>query len=254
MRDPYRLDGRTVIITGASRGIGAAVARAASRQGAGIVLVARDQQRLQEVAADLPGPSAIVTGSVADTETAAAAVDAAEELGGTLWGLVNNAGINPYYHAIVETPLVEWDEVMQVNLLGAAAFSRAVGRVMIDAKTGGRIVNLGSIAGLTGLPNIGPYNASKAAIDAMTRTLAVELGPHGILVNSVAPGTITTEMVDQLLSANPALKDRLVAKSPLGRVGEEPEAAEPIVFLLTEAASFITGHVLVVDGGRLAAG
>lgn len=254
MRDPYRLDGRTVIITGASRGIGAAVARAASRQGAGLVLVARDEERLNALAATLPGPTAVVVGSVADTETAANAVDAAEALGGTLWGLVNNAGINPYYHGLVETPLAEWDEVIQVNLLGSAIFARVVARVMIDAGTGGRIVNLGSIAGLTGLPNIGPYNASKAAIDAMTRTLAVELGPHGILVNSVAPGTISTEMVGQLLTANPALKEKLVAKSPLGRVGDEPEAAEPIVFLLTDAASFITGHVLLVDGGRLAAG
>lgn len=254
MLDPYRLDGRTVIITGASRGIGAAVARTASRQGAGVVLVARDEGRLQDLAATLPGPAAVVTGSVSDTDTAAAAVDAAEDLGGTLWGLVNNAGINPYYHGIIDTPLAEWDEVIQVNLLGAATFARAAGRVMIAAGTGGRIVNLGSIAGLTGLPNIGPYNASKAALDAMTRTLAVELGPHGILVNSVAPGTIATEMVDQLMTANPALRERLVAKSPLGRVGEEAEAAEPIVFLLTDAASFITGHVMVVDGGRLAAG
>jgi NAD(P)-dependent dehydrogenase (short-subunit alcohol dehydrogenase family) len=254
VRDPYRLDGRTVIITGASRGIGAAVARAASRQGAALVLVARDAERLSALAATLPGPTAVVAGSVADTETAANAVDAAEALGGTLWGLVNNAGINPHYHGLVETPLAEWDEVIQVNLLGSAIFARVVARVMIDAGTGGRIVNLGSIAGLTGLPNIGPYNASKAAIDAMTRTLAVELGPHGILVNSVAPGTISTEMVGQLLTANPALKEKLVAKSPLGRVGDEPEAAEPIVFLLTDAASFITGHVLLVDGGRLAAG
>ncbi|MFN8111294.1 MAG: glucose 1-dehydrogenase [Thermoleophilia bacterium] len=254
MTDPYRLDGRTVIVTGASRGIGAQVARAASRQGAQLVLVARSADALAHVAAELPGPHALVTGDVSDTDTVAAAIDAAEGLGGTLWGLVNNAGINPYYRGVVDTPLFEWDDVLQVNLLGAAAFARAAARVMIDARTGGRIINLGSIAGLTGLPNIGPYNASKAALDALTRTLAVELGPHGILVNSVAPGTIGTEMITQLLQANPALAERLVAKSPLGRIGEVQEAAEPIVFLLTQAASFITGHVLVVDGGRLAAG
>ena len=115
-------------------------------------------------------------------------------------------------------------------------------------------MNLGSIAGLSGLPNIAPYNASKAAIDAMTRTMAVELGAAGVLVNSVAPGTISTELVQGMLAANPALAEKLVAKSPLGRVGVPAEAAEPIVFLLTDAASFITGHVLVVDGGRLAAG
>lgn len=252
--DPYRLEGRTVIVTGASRGIGARIAQAASRQGAGLVLVARDAAALSDVAGRLDGPVVCVAGDVSDTETAANAVDAAEELGGTLWGLVNNAGINPYYRPVTETPLAEWDEVLQVNLLGAAAFTRAVARVMVTTGTGGRIVNLGSIAGLTGLPNIGPYNASKAAIDALTRTLAVELGPHGILVNSVAPGTIATEMVDGLLDANPALREKLIAKSPLGRVGTVDEAAEPIVFLLTDAASFVTGHVLLVDGGRLAAG
>jgi NAD(P)-dependent dehydrogenase (short-subunit alcohol dehydrogenase family) len=253
MTDLFRLDGRTVIVTGASRGIGAATARAISANGGGVVLVARSGPALEELAATLPGPAAVVAGDVADTDTAAQAIDAAEALGG-LYGLVNNAGINPYYHGVTETPLSEWDEVFRVNLLGATAFARAVGRALVEGGAGGRIVNLSSIAGLTGLPNIGPYNASKAALDALTRTLAVELGPHGVLCNSVAPGTIATEMVDGLMTANPALRERLVAKSPLGRLGATEEAAWPILFLLTPAAGFITGHVLVVDGGRLAAG
>jgi NAD(P)-dependent dehydrogenase (short-subunit alcohol dehydrogenase family) len=250
--DPFRLDGRTVIVTGASRGIGAEVARGVSARGGGVVLVARSGDALAELAADLPGPSAVVAGDVADTEVVREAVAAGEQLGG-LWGLVNNAGINPFYHPITETPLSEWDEVFRVNLLGSAAFARAVGRHLSEGG-GGRIVNVSSIGGLTGLPNIGPYNASKAALDALTRTLAVELGPAGVLCNSVAPGTIATEMVEGLMAANPALEQRLVAKSPLGRIGTVPEAAWPIVFLLTDAASFITGQTLVVDGGRLAAG
>ena len=253
MSDPFRLDGRTVIVTGASRGIGAEVAQAISSLGGGVVLVARSADALAELAAALPGPTACVAGDVGDTMVAGEALEAAEGLGG-LWGVVNNAGINPYYHPVTETPLSEWDEVLRVNLLGTAAFSRAVGRALVEAGGGGRIVSLGSIAGLTGLPNIGPYNASKAAIDALTRTLAVELGPYGILCNTVAPGTIATEMVEGLMTANPALKERLVAKSPLGRIGTVPEAAWPIVFLLSDAASFITGQTLVVDGGRLAAG
>lgn len=253
MSDPYRLDGKTIIVTGASRGIGATVARLISRQGGGVVCVARSAEALEAVAAELSGPVACVVGSVADTDTASQALDAAEALGGRLWGVVNNAGINPYYHPATETPLGEWDEVIQTNLLGTAIFSRAVGRLLAESG-GGRIVNLGSIAGLTGLPNIVAYNATKAAIDAMTRTMAVELGPYGVLVNSVAPGTIATEMVEGMLTANPALAERLISKAPVGRVGSPEEAAEPIVFLLTDAASFITGHVLVVDGGRLAAG
>ncbi|CAN0203659.1 unnamed protein product, partial [Phaeothamnion confervicola] len=247
------LDGRTIIVTGASRGIGAEVAEAISSRGGGVVLVARSGEAIAELAAALPGPSATVAGDVADTEVVGEAVAAGEELG-NLWGVVNNAGINPFYHPVTETPLSEWDEVLRVNLLGTAAFSRAVGRYLTDAGTGGRIVNVSSIAGLTGLANIGPYNASKAAIDALTRTLAVELGPSGVLCNSIAPGTIATEMVEGLMAANPALKERLVSKAPLGRLGAVGEAAWPIVFLLTDAASFITGQTLVVDGGRLAAG
>jgi 3alpha(or 20beta)-hydroxysteroid dehydrogenase len=253
MPDPFRLDGRTVVITGASRGIGAATARAVAAAGGGCVLVARSADALERLAAELPGPAEAVVGDVADPEVAERAAEAGERLGG-LWGLVNNAGINPYYHPLADTPLAEWDEVLRVNVLGAAAFARAVARRLVAAGGGGRIVNLGSIAGLTGLPNIGPYNASKAALDAMTRTLAVELGPAGILCNSVAPGTIATEMVEALMQANPALKERLVAKAPLGRVGDPDEAAWPILFLLCDAAGFITGQTLVVDGGRLAAG
>ena len=253
MTDPFSLAGRTVIVTGASRGIGAEVARGISARGGAVVLVARSGEALAELAVELPGPSASVAGDVADTDTAAAAVAAGEELGG-LWGLVNNAGINPFYHPVTETPLSEWDEVLRVNLLGAAVFARAVGRHLAEAGGGGRIVNLSSIAGLTGLPNIGPYNASKAALDALTRTLAVELGPAAVLCNSVAPGTIATEMVEGLMTANPALRERLVAKAPLGRIGAVTEASWPIVFLLTDAASFITGQTLLVDGGRLAAG
>jgi NAD(P)-dependent dehydrogenase (short-subunit alcohol dehydrogenase family) len=251
--DPFRLDGRTVIVTGASRGIGAEVARAVSATGGSVVLVARSAAALEELAATLPGPAACVAGDVADTMTAGEALDAAEGLEGTLWGLVNNAGINPYYHPVTETPLAAWDEVLQVNLLGAAAFARAVGRELSAAGGGGRIVNMSSVGALAGLPNIGPYNASKAALDALTRTLAVELGPAGILCNSIAPGTIATEMVEGLMAANPALREKFVAKSPLGRIGTVSESALPIVFLLSDAASFITGHTLVVDGGRLAA-
>jgi NAD(P)-dependent dehydrogenase (short-subunit alcohol dehydrogenase family) len=253
MNDPFRLDGRTVIVTGASRGIGAAVARAVSERGGALVLVARSRHGLEKVAGGLSTPAEIVVGNVADTETVDEAISAGERLGG-LWGLVNNAGIQPPYQPLTATPLSAWDQVLNVNLLGAAAFARAMALHLSEAGTGGRIVNVSSIGGLTGLANIGPYNASKAAMDGLTRSLAVELGPAGILCNSVAPGTITTEMVDDLMQANPALRERLVAKAPLGRLGSVEEAAWPIVFLLSDAASFITGQVLVIDGGRLAAG
>lgn len=252
MSDPFRLDGRTVIVTGASRGIGAAVARGISARGGGVVLVARSGDALKELSAQLPGPSAVVVGDVCDSQVVDDAISAGEALGG-LWGLVNNAGINPHYRPLTATPLSEWDEVLQVNLLASAMFARALGLYLSEAGGGGRIINVSSIGGLTGLPNIGPYNASKAAMDALTRSLAVELGAVGVLCNSVAPGTIVTEMVDALMEANPALKDKLSSRSPLGRLGGVDEAAGPILFLLSDAASFITGQTLVVDGGRLSA-
>ena len=241
-------------MTGASRGIGAAVARIVADLGGHVVGVARSDEALRGVLADLPTEARAVAGDVSDPAVADAAVHAAVELGG-LWGLVNNAGISaPGYHPLTETSLSEWDEIIRVNVIGSAAFARAAGAAMVAAGRGGRIVNVSSIAGLTGLPNIGPYNVTKAAMDAMTRTMAVELGSAGVCCNSVAPGTIATEMVDGLLIANPALKERFVAKTPLGRVGVTDEAAWPIVFLLSDAAAFITGQTLVVDGGRLAAG
>lgn len=249
----HRLEDRVIIVTGASRGIGAGIVRAALDQGASVVAVARGGEALRAAWGDRDRVRC-VEGDVADTDAISDALDAAEDLGGHVWGLVNNAGINPYYHAITDTPLAEWDDVFRVNVLGATAFARACARVMIAQERGGRIVNIGSVAGLTGLPNIGPYNASKAALDAVTRTLAVELGPHDILVNTVAPGTVATEMVDDLFAANPALRERLVAKSPLGRIGTVEEAVGPVMFLLSDASSFVTGHVLLVDGGRLAAG
>lgn len=252
MQNPFRLDGRVVVITGASRGIGAEVARCVSASGGSCVLVARSTENLTALAATLETPSRVVVGDVSDPEVPEAALAAADELGGA-WALVNNAGINPYYHPATQTPASEWEDVLRVNLVAAASFARVFG-ARFAANGAGRIVNLGSIAGLTGLPNIAPYNATKAALDSLTRTLAVELGPSGVLVNSVAPGTILTEMVSDLMTANPLLAERLVAKAPIGRMGAVTEAAWPIVFLLTDAASFITGHVLLADGGRLAAG
>ena len=252
MSDPFRLDNRTVVITGASRGIGAEVARLVSTQGGQCVLVARSEGDLNALAESLPTPSRVVVGDVGQEGVAEQALLAAEELGG-LWALVNNAGINPYYQPATVTTMAQWQEVLTTNLLAAANFARVIGGRLAELGAG-RIVNLGSIAGLTGLPMIAPYNATKAALDSMAKTLAVELGPSGVLVNSVAPGTILTEMVSDMMGKNPALADRLVAKAPLGRMGQVAEAAWPIVFLLTDAASFITGHVLVADGGRLAAG
>jgi NAD(P)-dependent dehydrogenase (short-subunit alcohol dehydrogenase family) len=241
-----------VIVTGASRGIGAGTARAISESGGSVVLVARSGDDLATVAASLPGPSRVVVGAVEDPALPMQAVAAAVEMG-DLWGLVNNAGISPAYAPTAETSDDEWEQILAVNLRAAAAFARAALPAMVAGGAGGRIVNLSSIAAFAGLPNLVAYNATKAALDAMTRTMAVEYGPAGITVNSLAPGTITTEMVRQMMDANPALAEKFVSKTAIGRVGSVDEAAWPIVFLLSDAAGFMTGQVMLIDGGRLAA-
>lgn len=252
MDTPFSLDGRVVIVTGASRGIGAGTARAVSHSGGSVVLVARSADDLQAVAASLPGPSRVVVGAVEDPAVPAQAVAAAAELG-ELWGLVNNAGISPAYAPTAETTDDDWDQILQVNLRAAAAFARAALPAMVATGRGGRVVNLSSIAAFAGLPNLVAYNATKAALDAMTRTMAVEYGPAGITANSIAPGTITTEMVQQMMDTNPVLSEKFVSKTALGRVGSVDEAAWPIIFLLSDASGFMTGQVMLVDGGRLAA-
>lgn len=252
MDTPFSLDGRVVIITGASRGIGAGTARAVSQSGGSVVLVARSADDLAAVAASLPGPSRVVVGAVEDPAIPAQAVAAAAEMG-DLWGLVNNAGISPAYAPTAETSDDDWDHILQVNLRAAAAFARAALPVMAATGRGGRVVNLSSIAAFAGLPNLVAYNATKAALDAMTRTMAVEYGPAGVTANSIAPGTITTEMVQQMMDATPALAEKFVNKTALGRVGSVDETAWPIVFLLSDASGFMTGQVMLVDGGRLAA-
>ena len=252
MTNPFRLDGRVVIVTGASRGIGAGTARAISESGGSVVLVARSGDDLATVAASLPGPSRVVVGAVEDPALPMQAVAAAVEMG-DLWGLVNNAGISPAYAPTAETSDDEWEQILAVNLRAAAAFARAALPAMVAGGAGGRIVNLSSIAAFAGLPNLVAYNATKAALDAMTRTMAVEYGPAGITINSLAPGTITTEMVRQMMDANPALAEKFVSKTAIGRVGSVDEAAWPIVFLLSDAAGFMTGQVMLIDGGRLAA-
>lgn len=252
MDELLRLDGRVVIVTGASRGIGASVCKIAAECGATVVGVARSTDDLTAVIDSCGDDAVALTGDVSDPECAAQAVAAARERG-EIWGLVNNAGIGaPGYYPLSETPAADWERVMSVNLLSAAMWAKEVGSALIEGGRGGRIVNVSSIAALAGLPNIGPYNVTKAGMDALSRTLAVELGPAAVCCNSVNPGTINTEMVDALLAANPPLKEKFVSKTALGRVGLTEEAAWPIVFLLTDAAAFITGQTLVIDGGRLA--
>jgi len=251
----FRLDGRRALITGASRGIGKAIALALAGAGADVALAGREATTLAPVAAEIEaaGRRAIVTPlDVSETDALPAAVEAVVSGLGGLEILVNNAGMNIRKDSLEVTP-AEWDAVLDTNLKGAFFLTQAVGRYMIAAG-GGKILNIGSMSAYLGLPTIPAYTATKAALQQLTRLLAVEWADHNIQVNAIAPGWIATELTAPL-QQRPELRPRyewVLSRTPAGRFGTPDELAGAAVFLCSPAADFITGQILAVDGGILA--
>jgi NAD(P)-dependent dehydrogenase (short-subunit alcohol dehydrogenase family) len=240
MPDAGRLGGRRALITGASRGIGRAIAAAAHAEGAACAFLGRGAEPDHGIAvhADLADPVAVT----------AAVEEAARRLGG-LDAVVCAAGIDCAWAPTGEMDIAEWDRTIAVNLSGTFYVCRAALPRLVAAGDGA-IVNVTSVAGLRAWPEDVAYNASKAGIEMLTRTIAVEYGPAGIRANCVAPGVIDAGMTDSITS--PAERERMVAQHPLGRLGRADEVAEAVVWLLSGAAGFTTGTTLTVDGGFLA--
>jgi 2-deoxy-D-gluconate 3-dehydrogenase len=252
--DPFRLDGKVVLVTGGGQGIGLATARMCRRTGARVVLLDRDASLLSAANND-EVDSALWDSRVLDvtqeSEVAAVIGKIAQEHG-RIDVLVNNAGIAIRDEA-VRLSRTAWDQVMAVNVTGMFLCAREVARCMIESKTAGAIVNTASIMGLSGggvYPNIS-YQTSKGAVVNLTRALAVEWAPHGIRVNAVAPTYVDTPFI-KALTAQPEVIARIKAMTPLGRLARAEEVAAAIVFLASPAASMVTGHTLAVDGGYLA--
>jgi len=246
------LKDKVIVITGASRGIGEAIARACVDAGARVVLASRKQADLDQVAASL-GDRALAlachTGKVAEVEALFAR---AVEQFGRVDGLVNNAATNPYFGPLIETPDAAIDKTFEVNVKGYLSCARALVKHAQARGGGAAIVNIASIAGTRAAPMQGIYGATKAAVISMTQTLAFELGSSNIRVNAIAPGLVETKFASALVK-NPAILDRIVSRTPLGRHAQPPELAGAAVYLLSDAASFTTGTVIVVDGGATAA-
>ena len=243
----FSLDGRTALVTGASRGIGAATAQALDRAGARVALVARSEDQLQQVAAGLSHEPVVVPADLGQASApAAVAATAMEAFGGPVDVLVNNAAAAARVPT-VETDAALIDALLAVNVRAPLLLIAALVPGMIE-RGHGSIVNLSSVSGLVGTPRRAAYAASKGALDAATRSLAMELGPHGIRVNSVAPGVVDTDLWAKN-KAIPGVIEGVNAQTPLGRWATPDDIADVIVFLASDAARFVTGETISADGG-----
>ena len=240
-----RFAGRVALITGASRGIGRAIAERLVAEGARVVLTARKPEGLAAAVDGLGGPATAcgVAGRADDPEHVQEAVSTAVERYGQLDVLVNNAGINPAYGPLDTADPGAVRKIFEVNVLGALAWARA-GHAAWLREHGGAIVNVASVAGLRPSPGLGAYGASKAALAHLTRQLAFELAP-AVRVNAVLPAVVRTAFAAPLY----ADEEKTAARYPLRRIGRPEDVASAVAFLASDDAAWITGHLLVVDGG-----
>jgi 3-oxoacyl-[acyl-carrier protein] reductase len=242
------LDGKVAIVTGGSRGIGAEVAARLAEDGGAVVVSGRDGDRLQRTVRELEGQGRAALGVVADVvsrEDCERLVDAARQHFGRIDILVNNAGVTQD-QLIVRMKDEDWDRIIEVNLRGAFLMTRAMSKVLVRQKSGGRIINITSTAGAMGNAGQTNYSAAKAGLIGFTKAAARELAHWSILVNAVAPGLIDTEMTAPLPAA---AREALLAQVPLKRSGTAREVAEMVRFLAGDGATYVTGQVFHVNGG-----
>jgi NAD(P)-dependent dehydrogenase (short-subunit alcohol dehydrogenase family) len=249
----FQLTGKTAMVTGASRGIGEAIAKGFAGAGADLILVSRNMAALKTVSKEIEalGRKALpLAADLGKPETIQEATDKAVKAFPRIDILVNNAGISPVLKKTEELALSQWEEIIRVNLTGTFLFCQSVGKIMIR-QGGGNIINMVSVGAVVGFPRQVAYCATKGGILQLTRVLAIEWARHTIRVNAIGPSYLETELTKGMRESK-AISQNLLQRTPLGRFGKPDEVVGAALYLASEASSYVTGQIIFVDGGWLA--
>ncbi len=239
---------KIAIVTGGGSGLGLAIAHKFVQQNIRTIITGRNEDKLNQAAKELGDLCIPLAFDMNDLSLIPQKVKYIQETYGAIDVLVNNAGIN-LKKDLVDVTDAEFQNILQTNVLGVFAISREVAKIML-AQSHGSIINISSMASQYGIPKVIAYTASKSAIEGMTRAMAVELSPAGIRVNCIAPGFIATKMSATALNNDPERKDRVLKRTPMGKLGIPEDIANTAYFLVSDASAFITGTVIPVDGGN----